>query len=339
MGTPFNYAGQPYDPFNQRVRGQTPGYPQTTQAQTQPIQAAAYPTAPSTPTGAYPGSAPSAPVYQGPPVQSSGYYGQQTQPPAYSQQSGQSPSQTSGWIQQQPQQPPQQTPGQSAQQHPGGVTGQGQPYPPPQRLPDGTYGYPAQQTPGQYQQQQPGGVTGQGQAPAPAPAPAARPAAYAMPGWDQGKWANPDKHDAKYDAGRLMSTLAPSVANIPQVLSMLQQAGHQVQYGGGDTAIVDGFEVDMVQGSKSDNPHWQWYVPQAAPSPEQQQPGGMDPYTAMMVQQLMQSPFVQNAQSQQQEAPATGGADQTALLQAIMQLLQQQNAAPRGPVAPNFSFY
>ncbi len=98
----------------------------------------------------------------------------------------------------------------------------------------------------------------------------------------------------------------------------------------------------MVQGSKSDNPHWQWYVPQAAPTPEQgQTPGGMDPYTAMFLQQMMggmpqfQGPPVDTSQN----TGVAGGETQTQLLQAIMQLLQQQNAAPRGPVAPNFNIY
>ena len=74
----------------------------------------------------------------------------------------------------------------------------------------------------------------------------------------------------------------------------------------------------------------------AAPAPDQGQTGGLDPYTAMLMQ-FMQQP--QQGPALQGPPAQTGGVDQTALLQSILTLLQQQQQAPQGPVAPTFSFY
>lgn len=69
---------------------------------------------------------------------------------------------------------------------------------------------------------------------------------YAMPGWDQTKWADPTFHDAKYDAGHAFSALGGANAQtIPMVMDYLKNLGYQVDYSGGDTGTVDGVFLDF----------------------------------------------------------------------------------------------
>lgn len=89
----------------------------------------------------------------------------------------------------------------------------------------------------------------------------------AMPGWDQTKWGNPNKHDAKYDAGRLMASLgAPTADNLQQVVTYLNAHGHQASFGGGDAMTVDGIPIDAIRDVGGPNAAWQWL----AGGPQQQ---------------------------------------------------------------------
>jgi hypothetical protein len=85
-----------------------------------------------------------------------------------------------------------------------------------------------------------------------APAPLSNVPSNAMPGWEQSKWADPNKHDAKYDFGRFMASTGAiggaglTDEKIKAGLDYLTSLGHTVQYAGGDTATVDGVELDLV---------------------------------------------------------------------------------------------
>ena len=92
------------------------------------------------------------------------------------------------------------------------------------------------------------------------------PAGPVMPGWDATKWADPNKHDAKYDAGHLMQQLgAPTPDHLNQVAQMLQKEGHQVSWDGGDGLTVDGVTIDAIKGLHSNNPEWAWNAVGGAP--------------------------------------------------------------------------
>lgn len=84
---------------------------------------------------------------------------------------------------------------------------------------------------------------------------------YAMPGWDQSKWADPNKANtsAKYQGGHAMSALgAASVENLKQVADYLTRQGHQVQYTGGDIITVDGIPIDAIKDVGGAGAAWQW---------------------------------------------------------------------------------
>ena len=178
----------------------------------------------------------------------------------------------------------------------------------PQPLPGGGCGYP--------------GTTERAARSRAAGAPAAHPTA--MPGWDQGKWSDPTKHDAKYDAGHLMSTLAPSVANIPTCSACCSRTG-----------IRCSTRVAIPPSSTGSRSTWcgaviarrrrgsGWSRKGLRRHRSREAPGGVDPYTASDFTQLM-AQMQSQPQPMPQQAPAAGGVDQTALLQSILQLLQQQ---------------
>lgn len=118
---------------------------------------------------------------------------------------------------------------------------------------------------------------------APAQAPAAPAAApsngitpgqvgqYMPQGYDQGKWNDPNKHDPKYDVGRVLSKYPPTPAGLKAAEAELKALGFSIM---GDDKIVgaDGKPVDVGRGFSEaartgGQGAWQWG---AAESPEQE---------------------------------------------------------------------
>lgn len=112
--------------------------------------------------------------------------------------------------------------------------------------------------------------------PAPAPAAPAAPAAptysqYAMPGWDQTKWADPNHTTIKYQAGRIFSQFDPNAirANPAPLLAALKSAGlNPTMIGDDKIDFGDGYgPIDVI----TSGGQWAWQPttggPATAPQP------------------------------------------------------------------------
>lgn len=101
---------------------------------------------------------------------------------------------------------------------------------------------------GMYQGQQQGGQVGQ----------------YQPQGYDMTKWNNPNKHDAKYDIGRILSKYPPSPAGLAAAKAEIEATG-LANVTGDDTINLTPFSgygghtVDVGQNFKSgQNMNWYW---------------------------------------------------------------------------------
>ena len=327
MSTPWNQ----YDPFHARAQGQS-GIPTGYTQQSQP--AAAYST-----------YAPAQSTYQGPPPQSGGYnyqQAQQAQPPAYSTQGQQRPAQspqsgpTAGWYQAptpQPQSQPQASQGQRQVQP--------SPYPNTGVVPpwwsQGQANYPIPQPPQAPAYQPPAQLDTDGYA---APQWMPQSMGGVMAGWDAGKWGDAGHLTPKYVLGHIASQYAPRTQNVPLVVADLQRAyGPGVRQVGDDKVYIPGVgTTDILQAAGSGGRAWQFLgqnqgtqAPQGA-APES---GGFDP--GSILQYLgFGAPATM---PQQAQTPAAAWPDQTALLQSILQLLQQQQQQPQRQMGPTFTYY
>lgn len=117
-------------------------------------------------------------------------------------------------------------------------------------------------------------------------------------GYDQGKWNDPNKHDPKYDVGRILSKYPPGPQGLQQAAPELQQLGFRVI--GKDKIVgADGFPIDVGQGfsggMENGSPMNWWWNP-SNPGDWNQQ--GMQ-NQSMLAQQNQQNPFMQNNQMNQ----------------------------------------
>lgn len=82
-----------------------------------------------------------------------------------------------------------------------------------------------------------------------------------LPGFDLTKWQDPNFHDAKYDYGHAASALGGAgETQIPLIMNYLRDMGYNVEWSGGDHAVVDGIPIDLSEdygpGGKN-QPHWE----------------------------------------------------------------------------------
>lgn len=113
-------------------------------------------------------------------------------------------------------------------------------------------------------------------------------------GYDMGKWNNPDKHDPKYDVGRILSKYPPGPAGLQAAAPELEKLGFRVM---GKDKIVgpDGFPVDVGQGfsggMENGSPMNWWWNP-SNPGPgnsyfgQQQGQGQQNSFMQMLMQML-----------------------------------------------------
>lgn len=105
-----------------------------------------------------------------------------------------------------------------------------------------------------------------------------------MPGgYDQNKWNDPNKHDPKYDVGRILSKYPPSTAGLQAAMNELSPLGYKMA--GKDTIIgPDGVPIDVgFSFGSGQGSTWQWN-----PKDNQQMPGNS------MLQQGNNNPSGQN---------------------------------------------
>ena len=189
-------------------------------------------------------------------------------------------------------------------------------------------------------------------------APASR---YAMPGWDNAKWNDPNNQDPKYVVGRILSNLPGRTDQMGTAVQAIKAAypGTQ-QVGAGDISIPGVGVIDILMKSSTGGSGWWWGAGQAgggavAAKPAGQAVGAQDPY-AMLMQALM-SP-TPPAGYQQAARPAAAPVAQQfditkdpqyqKMAAQLAQLQQQattwqteQAAASRGNSGnnPSFSYY
>jgi hypothetical protein len=107
------------------------------------------------------------------------------------------------------------------------------------------------------------------------PAPATQSAQYAMPGWDQTKWANPEHNTIKYQAGRIFSQFDPNAIrqNPAPRLAALKAAGINATMVGDDKIdFGDGYgPIDVI----TRGGQWAWQPGGGgAPAPTAMAPAG-----------------------------------------------------------------
>jgi len=214
--------------------------------------------------------------------------------------------------------------------------------------------------PGPQQSQQPGGMgapppnhdTNGYQSPQVVQAPASR---YAMPGWDNGKWNDPNNQDPKYVVGRILSNIPGRTDQMGEAVRRIQAAypGTQ-QVGNGDISIPGVGVIDILMGAGAGGRGWWWGAGQAGGgAPQAKAPAqgaGGDPYAQLM--QMLMGPGPQMQPQVQQPAPQTtfditkdprfqAMQAQLAQLQTQQKTYQtEQTAAGRGRANnPSFAYY
>ncbi len=192
-----------------------------------------------------------------------------------------------------------------------------------------------------------GGITGHTgmqappiQAPAPTPMSPEGPQATPPPaapapdfsrltGYDQGKFNDPNKHDAKYDMGRTLAQFDPRAGLTPEVIDALNKLGYGTFSGSGDKLSLSGLtdvgrqnnltgdyqNADFNVGFKSGNGKWGYQDP-AAEAAAPAAAAGLSPELLAMLQG--------GGQTQGAVAGAPAPEDQQSMLQKILQMLQQQ---------------
>lgn len=91
------------------------------------------------------------------------------------------------------------------------------------------------------------------------PAPTSTP--FALPGWDQNKWVDPNKHDTKYDVGHILSGYAPTTAGLQQAWTEILKQFPGATFDGKDT--ISGLPgtmgpVDVLTGASHGGDSWWW---------------------------------------------------------------------------------
>lgn len=86
-------------------------------------------------------------------------------------------------------------------------------------------------------------------------------APFALPGWDQNKWADPNKHDTKYDIGRILSGYAPTTQGLQQAWAEILKQYPGATFNGKDT--ISGLPgtmgpVDVLAGASHGGDRWWW---------------------------------------------------------------------------------
>jgi hypothetical protein len=80
----------------------------------------------------------------------------------------------------------------------------------------------------------------------------------APPGFDQSKWNDPNKHDPKYDVGRILSKYPSSTEGLQAAMQELGPLGYRMS--GKDSIIgPDGIPIDVgFAFGSGQGSHWQW---------------------------------------------------------------------------------
>jgi len=149
---------------------------------------------------------------------------------------------------------------------------------------------------------------------------------YAMPGWDNGKWNDPNHQSPKYVAGRILSTLAPTTANMDQATALLAKAyPGTTRVGAGDVNIPGVGVVDILMSAGTGGRGWWWGDAATVAQNDANNkakatagaPAGQDPMS-QLAQALLKNPGI--------GAPANAGGYDIAS-NPQYQALQQQLAA------------
>jgi hypothetical protein len=162
----------------------------------------------------------------------------------------------------------------------------------------------------------------------------------AMPGWDQSKWTDTAHQSPKYVVGHILSQFAPRTSNMQAVVQAIAQAYPGTRLIGDDKISIPGVgETDILQSAGSGGKAWQWLGQSQGRGQAPSSPmggggmGGMDPYTAMLMQLMGggQQYAQPQVQPQVQRAPDVSQyTTQIQQLQTQLQELQAQNQQRRG---------
>lgn len=141
---------------------------------------------------------------------------------------------------------------------------------------------------------------------------------YMPGGYDQNKWNDPNKHDPKYDVGRILSKYPPSPAGLKAAMAELGPMGYT--FNGKDKITGPGVgTIDVGYAFGSGDPNqmkWGW-MPDSPGMPSGNQPGNsmfgqQQGNNNNFLQQMFQQLMAQRQQYANQQFNPTGGNASTA---------------------------